>query len=168
MGSSTTMKLLVLSALVAAVSAGILGHRSPSPANGGGYSYGGNFGNGPVGGFGVPAAGCREGQILHVDGNCVEPIVTKKVFVYDVPQQQQPSGPPPVIPPPRQNNIVYILNKNDGLGEQRVIEVEAPPPSNPEVILVNYQEGENPILPIGVDLQTALNAATATGGQTIP
>merc|ERR1712212_690156 len=194
MGSSTTMKLLVLSALVAAVSAGILGHRSPSPANGGGYSYGGNFGNGPVGGFGVPAAGCREGQILHVDGNCVEPIVTKNVFVYDVPQQQQPSGPPPVIPPPRveenilfvrlpeggagpepivippprQNNIVYILNKNDGLGEQRVIEVEAPPPSNPEVILVNYQEGENPILPIGVDLQTALNAATATGGQTIP
>merc|ERR1712212_372682 len=176
MGSSTTMKLLVLSALVVAVSAGILEYGPPTTTT-----------TTPA------AAGCSGGKILHVDGTCVEPIVTKKVFVYDVPKQE-PSGPPPtvppprveenilfvrlpeggtgpepiIVPPPRQNNIVYVLNKNDGSAGQQVIEVEAPPPSTPEVVFVNYKEGENPILPIGVDLETALNAATETGGQEIP
>nr|XP_027217931.1 uncharacterized protein LOC113810452 [Penaeus vannamei] len=116
------------------------------------------------------------------------------VFVYDAPEQsQQPSGPPPsvppprvdhnilfvrlpeggagpepiIVPPPRQENIVYVLNKNDGAGGQRVIEVTAPPATNPEVYFVNYEEGENPTLPIGVDLETALNAAASAGGQVI-
>merc|ERR1712212_458851 len=101
MGSSTTMKLLVLSALVAAVSAGILEY--------------GSYGKGPVAvneapppPTTTPAAGCSEGKILHVDGTCVEPIVTKKVFVYDVPKQE-PSGPPPTVPPPRvEENILFV------------------------------------------------------------
>nr|XP_027209559.1 uncharacterized protein LOC113803053 [Penaeus vannamei] len=136
---------------------------------------------------------CREGEILHVDGSCVVPIVTRNVFVYDAPEQPQgESGPPPsippprvdhnilfvripeegpgpepiIVPPPKQENIVYVLNKSGGDGGQRVI-VTVAPPSNPEVYFVNYEEGENPTLPIGVDLQTALQAAAEAGGQVI-
>ncbi|XP_037791949.1 pupal cuticle protein 36-like [Penaeus monodon] len=138
------------------------------------------------------AAGCKEGEILHVDGTCVVPEVSRKVFVVDVPQQQQLSGPPPsvpppkvdhnilfvrlpeeglapepiVVPPPRQNNIVYVLNKQNEQA-QRVIEVEAPPPSEPEIYFVNYDDGENPTLPGGIDLLTALGSAAETGGEVI-
>ncbi|XP_047487188.1 uncharacterized protein LOC125037997 [Penaeus chinensis] len=135
---------------------------------------------------------CKEGEILHVDGTCVVPEVSRKVFVFDVPQQEQLTGPPPsvpppkvdhnilfvrlpeeglgpepiVVPPPRQNNIVYVLNKQ-GEQSQRVIEVPAPPPSEPEIYFVNYEEGENPTLPGGVDLHTALGSAAETGGEVI-
>lgn len=135
---------------------------------------------------------CKEGEILHVDGTCVVPEVSRKVFVFDVPQQEQLTGPPPsvpppkvdhnilfvrlpeeglgpepiVVPPPRQNNIVYVLNKQ-GEQSQRVIEVPAPPPSEPEIYFVNYEEGENPTLPGGVDLHTALVSAAETGGEVI-
>lgn len=55
-------------------------------------------------------------------------------------------------------SAVYILNKQPR-ENQKLIEVPAPPPSEPEVYFINYSEGENPILPNGIDLQTALNAA---------
>lgn len=55
-------------------------------------------------------------------------------------------------------SAVYILNKQPR-ENQKLIEVQAPPPSEPEVYFINYSEGENPILPNGIDLQTALNAA---------
>nr|XP_027221228.1 keratin, type I cytoskeletal 9-like [Penaeus vannamei] len=132
------------------------------------------------------------GEIYYVDGTCVVPEVSRKVFVVDVPQQQQLSGPPPsvpppkvdhnilfvrlpegglapepiVVPPPRQNNIVYVLNKQNEQA-QRVIEVEAPPPSEPEIYFVNYDDGENPTLPGGIDLLTALGSAAETGGEVI-
>ncbi|XP_063593718.1 pupal cuticle protein 36-like [Penaeus indicus] len=179
----------------------------------GGLSHGSGFTSGAGASTGVPtgvgstggvigdgfpsitdaiAAGCKEGEILHVDGTCVVPEVSRKVFVVDVPQQQQLSGPPPsvpppkvdhnilfvrlpeeglapepiVIPPPRQNNIVYVLNKQNEQA-QRVIEVEAPPPSEPEIYFVNYDDGENPTLPGGIDLLTALGSAAETGGEVI-
>lgn len=135
--------------------------------------------------------GCKQGEVLHVDGTCVVPIITRNVFLYDAPKSiQQPGGTPPslpppkidnniifvrlpeggigtepvIVPPPRQESIIYVLNKNDGSGGQRVIEVTAPPPSNPEVYFVTYGEGESPTLPIGVDLETALSVATEAGG----
>ncbi|XP_042887322.1 ATP-dependent RNA helicase A-like, partial [Penaeus japonicus] len=153
------------------------GRYGPPPASGGGSGYGGG--------------GCNAGEILHVDGSCVVPIISRNVFVYDAPEQpeeesdQSQNIPPPrvnhnivfvrvpgkgaapepiVVPPPRQQNIVYVLNKDDGGGGQQVIEVPAPPPSNPEVYFVNYAEGDNPQLPSGVDLQTALQAAANGGG----
>lgn len=133
------------------------------------------------------ATGCRNGEVLHVDGTCVLPAISRKVYVYEIPEQpQEPSGPPLNIPPPRVNHnvvfvrlpeggpepepiilpppkqqiIVYVLNKNTEEG-QRVIEVPTHLQSSPEVYFVNYQDGENPALPIGVDLETALNAAAA-------
>ncbi|XP_037791973.1 uncharacterized protein LOC119587292, partial [Penaeus monodon] len=136
--------------------------------------------------------GCRDGEVLHVDGTCVIPEITRKVYLFTVPEQEQSVGPPPsipppavehnilfvrlpeegpapepiVLPPPRQNNIVYVLNKQDQQ-VQRVIEVPAQPQSDPEIYFVNYQDGENPTLPIGVDLETALSSAAAAGGQVL-
>ncbi|XP_047487177.1 uncharacterized protein LOC125037986 [Penaeus chinensis] len=136
---------------------------------------------------------CKEGEILHVDGSCVVPVVTRNVFVFNVPQQESENnstlpelpplkvehnilfvrlpeageGPEPIIvPPPRQNNIVYVLNKQNEQ-TQRVIEVPAPPPSEPEIYFVDYKEGENPSLPGGVDLLSALGSASETGGEVI-
>ncbi|XP_063614834.1 uncharacterized protein LOC134787936 [Penaeus indicus] len=134
--------------------------------------------------------GCRDGEVLHVDGTCVIPEITRKVYLFHVPEQEQVVGPPPslpppvvdhnivfvrlpeegpapepiVLPPPRQNNIVYVLNKQEEQ-VQRVIEVPAQPQADPEIYFVNYQDGENPTLPIGVDLETALSSAAAAGGQ---
>lgn len=143
----------------------------------------------------APLSRCLEGEVRNIDGSCVIPEVTRSVFVYEPPAHLQLSpGPPPdiplpriernvvfvrlpegggapepiVIPPPAQNNVIYVLNKQSGAGQApRVIEVPAPPSTSPEVIFVNYEDGENPILPGGFDLQTALNAAIASGGQVI-
>lgn len=142
-----------------------------------------------AGGNGGSVGGCKEGEILHVDGTCATPIITRKVYLYDPPDipagpiGPPPSAPPPkvdrnvflvslpkktpplepiIVPPPRQTSIVYVLNKKEE-EVPKVVEVEAPPASNPEVYFVNYQEGENPTLPIGVDLETALSAAVGAG-----
>ncbi|XP_037792183.1 pupal cuticle protein 36-like [Penaeus monodon] len=169
---------------------------------GAGHGVGGfSSGFGQAAGTGLSVAGdggaailepCGEGQVRHVDGSCVTPVVNSKVYVFDVPEQKEPIGPPPsippprvdhnilfvrlpeegegpepiVVPPPRQENIVYVLNKKDEQA-QRVIEVPAHPPSDPEIYFVNYEEGENPTLPIGVDLNTALGSAAEAGGQVI-
>ncbi|XP_063593899.1 uncharacterized protein LOC134770898 [Penaeus indicus] len=135
---------------------------------------------------------CGEGQVKHVDGSCVTPEVKSRVFVYDVPANvaevskpeyipepkverniifvrlpEGAQGPEPiVVPPPQQQHVVYVLNKQSEQ-DQRVIEVPAPPPSNPEVFFVNYAEGENPTLPNGVDLQTALSSASQGNGQVV-
>lgn len=136
-------------------------------------------------------APCKEGEVRHVDGSCIVPEITRKVYVVSVPKQTpQPSDslpdlPPPrvdhnilfvrlpeggvgpdpvVVPPPRQNNIVYVLSKRNQNG-QRVIEVPAPPPSEPEIYFVNYDDGENPTLPGGLDLETALGSAVEANGQ---
>ncbi|XP_042879568.1 uncharacterized protein LOC122257992 [Penaeus japonicus] len=136
---------------------------------------------------------CKKGEVRHVDGTCVVPVISRKVFVFTVPQQEQETdaplpelplpkvehnilfvrlpeageGPEPIIvPPPRQNNIVYVLNKQNEQ-TQRVIEVPAPPPSEPEIYFIDYEEGENPTLPGGVDLQTALGSASEAGGEVI-
>ncbi|XP_063593724.1 uncharacterized protein LOC134770692 [Penaeus indicus] len=150
-------------------------------------------GVGPLAGAGVGIIEqCGEGQVRHVDGSCVEPVVNRRVYVFDVPEQPQQAGPSPilppprvdhnilfvrlpedgegpepiVVPPPRQENIIYVLNKKDDQA-QRVIEVPAHPPKAPEIYFVNYEEGDNPTLPSGVDLHTALGTAAATGGQVL-
>ncbi|XP_042855500.1 ATP-dependent RNA helicase A-like [Penaeus japonicus] len=168
------MKLLVL-VLVAAASAAPQGYNLGTPS-------GPSFNSGS----------CGSGQVRHVDGRCVTPQVNSRVFLYDVPSNEaivnrptyipEPKlerniifvrlpdgadGPEPiVVPPPRQQHVVYVLNKQSEQ-DQRVIEVPAPPQSNPEVFFVNYAEGENPTLPSGVDLQTALSAASQGGGQVV-
>ncbi|XP_027237609.2 keratin, type II cytoskeletal I-like [Penaeus vannamei] len=193
------MKFIVLLLTVAAAAfAAPQGYDLGAPSGGGlsagaGLSAGGAGAGGAGLGSGEGAiTGCRDGEVLHVDGTCVIPEITRKVYLFNIPEQEQavgpaPSIPPPavehnilfvrlpeegpapepiVLPPPRQNNIVYVLNKQDEQ-VQRVIEVPAQPQADPEIYFVNYQEGENPTLPIGVDLETALSSAAAAGGQVL-
>nr|XP_027237604.1 H/ACA ribonucleoprotein complex subunit GAR1-like isoform X1 [Penaeus vannamei] len=193
------MKFIVLLLTVAAAAfAAPQGYDLGAPSGGGlsagaGLSAGGAGAGGADLGSGEGAiTGCRDGEVLHVDGTCVIPEITRKVYLFNVPEQERavgpaPSIPPPavehnilfvrlpeegpapepiVLPPPRQNNIVYVLNKQDEQ-VQRVIEVPAQPQADPEIYFVNYQEGENPTLPIGVDLETALSSAAAAGGQVL-
>nr|XP_027234448.1 uncharacterized protein LOC113825812 [Penaeus vannamei] len=170
------MELLVsVLALVTAASALPYGYNLPTPS-------------GPP--FTPPS--CNNDEVLHVDGKCVTPKVHQRVFVYDVPSNvaivngskhiaepkverniifvrlpDGPAGPEPiVIPPPRQQHVLYVLNKQSDQSQQ-VIEVPAPPPSDPEVFFVNYAEGENPALPGGVDLQTALSSASLEEGKIV-
>nr|XP_027224082.1 ATP-dependent RNA helicase A-like [Penaeus vannamei] len=194
----------ILFALTVAISAAPQGYSHPTPS-GDGFSHGGSadgglggiagggtggFGEGGVGG---PVGGCQDGQILHVDGSCITPVITRKVYLYDAPEVPEgPGGPPPSVPPPkvehnilfvrvpeaapppepiivppaRQENVVYVLNKQEEQSQQ-VIEVTPHPASDPEIYFVNYQEGENPTLPLGVDLETALSVASAAGGDVI-
>merc|ERR1712121_406410 len=133
---------------------------------------------------------CGEGEVLNVDGSCSRPVVTRNIFVYAAPEQPRPlpgpvNVPPPkvdcsivlvrapegnaaqdpiIVPPPQQRTLVYVLSKKPEDGGQRVIEVPAGPASNPEVYFVNYGPGENPQLPGGVNLETALGAAVTPGG----
>nr|XP_027224597.1 uncharacterized protein LOC113816737 [Penaeus vannamei] len=172
-----TMKLLILTAtFVAATSAAPQGYQLSRPSGPSFYSR-----------------GCSAGQVLHVDGRCVIPRENRKVFLYNAPPAPPaPYGPPPyipeptidtnivfihtpeegpgpepiVIPPPQQRSVVYVLNRQTP-EQQDVIEVPAPPATSPEVYFVNYADGENPVLPSGVDLQTALSAASQGGGQVI-
>ncbi|XP_047487135.1 pupal cuticle protein 36-like [Penaeus chinensis] len=180
------MKLLVLISTLVATSLAIpQGYNLGTPS-------GPSFGiGGPGSGFG--SGGCGPGQVLHVDGRCVTPRVNRKVYLYDAPPAPPIShGPPPyipeptidtnivfirtpeggqgpdpiIVPPPQQKHVLYVLNKQTQQG-QEVIEVPAPPATSPEVYFVNYADGENPVLPSGVDLQSALNAASQGGGQVI-
>ncbi|XP_042858028.1 ATP-dependent RNA helicase A-like [Penaeus japonicus] len=185
------MKLLVLiSSIVATSLAAPQGYSLGRPS---GPSFGiGGSGPGFSSGPGFGSGGCGHGQVLHVDGRCVTPRVNRKVYVYDAPPTPVSYGPPPyipeptidtnivfirtpeggqgpdpiIVPPPQQQSVVYVLNKQTQQG-QDVIEVPAPPASSPEVYFVNYADGENPVLPSGVDLQSALNAASQGGGQVI-
>ncbi|XP_042855630.1 uncharacterized protein LOC122242401 [Penaeus japonicus] len=171
---TSNMKFLVL-VLVAGVSAAPLGYNLPT----GSGSY---FHNGI----------CRFGQVRHLDGRCVTPQVYQRSYVYDAPRKvnyfrrphyipepkvernvvfvrlpEDDLGPEPIIvPPPRQQQVVYVLNKQSEQ-DQRVIEVPAPPPTEPEVVFVDYEEGENPILPSGEDLHSALNTASQGFGHVV-
>nr|XP_027224073.1 ATP-dependent RNA helicase A-like isoform X2 [Penaeus vannamei] len=193
------MKFLALVSIVTVAAAVPQGYNLGTPS-GGGLTHGGSI-DGVAGGIGVGGAdevgglvaGCQDGQILHVDGSCVTPVITRKVFLYDAPEVPEgpggplPSVPPPkvehnilfvsvpeaasppepiIVPPPKQTSAVYVLNKQEEEAQQ-VIEVAPAPASDPEIYFVNYQDGENPTLPIGVDLETALSVASAAGGAVI-
>lgn len=145
--------------------------------------------NGDVKGISVT---CDVGQVRHVDGNCAVPEISRSIFLYDPPKQPRrrsgrpPLLPPPrlernimfvklprggprnpvIIPPPKQSTIVYVLNKVNKR-DRKVVELPAIPPSEPEVFFVNYDDGKNPSLPGGYDLESALSAATPTNGQVI-
>lgn len=61
---------------------------------------------------------------------------------------------------------MYVLSKRPE-HDQRVVHVPTPEQQSPEVYFVNYADGDNPILPTGGDLQSALTAASPGGGQVL-
>ncbi|MCL4148212.1 UNVERIFIED_CONTAM: hypothetical protein GTU68_007339, partial [Idotea baltica] len=126
-------------------------------------------------------------------GNCVRAKVLQNVYLFNGQVNSNTEAPPPaaptpridynvvfvnlplrpderepiVVPPPQQRTLIYVLSKT-GSQEQRVIEVPAGQ-STPEVFYVNYNEGDNPTLPGGQNLQEILQlegqrAQTVLGG----
>nr|XP_027224221.1 uncharacterized protein LOC113816359 [Penaeus vannamei] len=137
------------------------------------------------GGGTLLSVGCEEGEIIHSDGTCV---IRKNLYLFEAPEQPyQPIGPPPalprpklnqnhiyvrvpeepptpepvVLPPPRRKTLVYILRKVDER-VQRVIEFDSIPSPSPQVYFINYQDGENPSLPIGIHMDNALGVISDT------
>nr|XP_027237592.1 uncharacterized protein LOC113828774 [Penaeus vannamei] len=89
----------------------------------GGLSVGSGqgVGTGISGGTGILEP-CGEGQIRHVDGSCVTPVVNRKVYVFDVPEQKGPIGPPPSVPPPRvDHNILFVRLPEEGEGPEPIV-----------------------------------------------
>ncbi|XP_063593757.1 uncharacterized protein LOC134770732 [Penaeus indicus] len=128
-------------------------------------------------------AGCEEGEVIQSDGTCAGPVISRKLYLFEAPEPpHQPTGPPSplprpkvnenhiyvrvpgdtptpepvVIPPPRRKTLVYVLKKVNER-TQRVIEVKSIPSRNPQVYFINYQDGENPSLPIGIHIDTSLD-----------
>ncbi|XP_076028419.1 uncharacterized protein LOC143017511 [Oratosquilla oratoria] len=152
---------------------------------GGHVGVGGSVGIG--GGLGGP---CSDGLVRDSLGRCVQPEVSRQVFVYQAPHQDISVGPAPeaprpkinynivfvrtperpagsrpiVVPPPQQKTLVYVLSKKGSAGGQEVIEVPAPAGQSPDVYYVSYNEGENPQLPGGISLQEALSSAATLQG----
>ncbi|KAK8385944.1 hypothetical protein O3P69_010594 [Scylla paramamosain] len=131
---------------------------------------------------------CPEGHVVHADGSCVVPEVTRDLYVFSIPDTpRRPSKPLPTLPPPRvhehvlfirapegghaaqpllvpppaQKSVVYILREESPDEDPRVIQAPAPPPARPEVFFVNYEDGENPSLHGGLDLQQVLQTVTS-------
>ncbi|XP_053627902.1 uncharacterized protein [Cherax quadricarinatus] len=174
------MKLLVLVCLLAvAADASHLGYSLPAPAPAPpGPGYGGSI--------------CGPEQIRNVDGSCVTPQVTRNLYVFNAPPAPpiigpRPYVPPPrvehnilfirspdivpgpepiVVPPPQQKNVLYVLSKRPQY-DQKVIHVPAPEQGSPQVYYVNYSPGDNPTLPTGGDLNSALRSATDGGGEVV-
>jgi len=156
-------------------------------------SSGGGFAPVPSGSYGAPTGQrCPSGQIQRNDGSCAQPMITRNLYLYNAPKHEPRYGPPPkmpdpkihynfvflktpeqiagldpiVAPPPKQKTLVYLLSKRPDLQEQKVIEFPAKP-TKPEVFFVAYGDGENPDLPGGVDLRTALSQATPQDGTVV-
>lgn len=173
-------------------SAGFTSGGSGFTAGGSGFTSGGSgFTSGASGGVGAVGS-CGEGQVRHVNGGCVTPEVTTNLYVYRAPNVAPIIGPRPnvgpprlehnivfihtpnglfsqepiVVPPPQQKNVVYVLNKRPHQ-DHNVIEVPKGEQEAPEIYFVNYAEGENPTLPLGGDLQSALSKAEETNGEII-
>ncbi|XP_053627776.2 uncharacterized protein [Cherax quadricarinatus] len=149
-------------------------------------------GSGFISGGSGFSGSCGGGQIRHVDGSCITPQITKNLYVFTSPPVHRTIGPRPhippprvehniifirtpeggigaepiVVPPPQQKNIVYVLNKRTHQGQQ-VVHVPAPEQQTPQVYFVNYADGDNPTLPTGEDLQSALSSASHGGGEVI-
>ena len=132
---------------------------------------------------------CLEGEVLNVDGSCVEPIINKQIYVYAAPPAQKIRSIPPsilprpkvnynivfvrtpeqtgsvkpiVIPPPQMKTLVYVLNRRPDDLEREIIDFPINP-TKPEVYFVNYADGENPQLPGGIDLNLALTHSEQQG-----
>ncbi|KAK8749961.1 hypothetical protein OTU49_015152, partial [Cherax quadricarinatus] len=149
--------------LAVAADASHLGYSLPAPAPAPpGPGYGGSI--------------CGPEQIRNVDGSCVTPQVTRNLYVFNAPPAPpiigpRPYVPPPrvepiVVPPPQQKNVLYVLSKRPQY-DQKVIHVPAPEQGSPQVYYVNYSPGDNPTLPTGGDLNSALRSATDGGGEVV-
>ena len=139
--------------------------------------------------YGAPSLeSCDDGLERNIYGKCVSPSVSQNLFLFRAPDYTVPweeasyehtpkvhvnlvfirspsyedkKRKPIIVPPPKQQTLVYLLSKKPSGFKQDIIEV----PVNhekPEVFFVDYKEGDNPLLPGGIDLQTALSQSSGS------
>jgi len=134
---------------------------------------------------------CGPNEVLGNDGNCIAPVIRRNVYAYTIPNMAARVAPAPplpnpeidyniiflkssneqqkvepiVVPPPRQKTIVYVLRRRPEPIVREVIELPKQEPVSPEVFFVNYNDGENPELPGGINLQSVLSQAPEANGQ---
>ncbi|XP_042856371.1 peroxidase-like protein 2 [Penaeus japonicus] len=142
--------LILVLASVAATSAAPQGYGLPTPS---GPSFGPS--SGPT--SGPSSGGCSPGQVRHVDGRCVIPRENRRVFLYEVPSNVVFNGAPVNIPEPTVETNIVLIRTPEGL--QGPDPVVVPPPRQQHVVYVLNKHG--------VDLQSALGAASQGGGQVI-
>ncbi|KAK7065324.1 hypothetical protein SK128_015433 [Halocaridina rubra] len=141
--------------------------------------------------FSSDSSFCRNGQVVNAVGQCVTPHIRHNYYTFRVPNEASNRGstqplPPPkvennilfvhlpedeaqsglVLTPPKVNNIVYLWKKQSS-DRQQPIELPDPEYTNPEVYYINYNQGENPTLPVRINLQTALRNSDQAHGQVI-
>jgi len=154
------------------------------------YGQGSSIGDIVLGtNFGRP---CNGDEVRNVLGACVLPEISRNIFVYAAPKvipsptprpilpkpevhydfvfvktaDQDKQNDPILVPPPQQKTLVYVLSKKQEQDGESIIQAPFTPAARPEVFYVNYGEGDNPQLPGGVDLETALSSG-ATQGQNL-
>jgi len=168
------------------------GHQQQTGGASGGGFIGGNSKGGGNSGYDISMGttdGCPSGQARKADGTCAEPMVTRNIYLYAAPPPHKVKVNPakhmptpkvhynfvfvrtpevnggmgPVVAPlPKQKTLVYVLSKRPDAQQQQVIEMPMTP-TKPEVIFVNYNDGDNQELPGGIDLQTALSQSQHQG-----
>jgi len=137
----------------------------------------------------IDSSHCGGGLLADINGDCVEPEITRNVFLYAAPLRQRKArtqivAPKPkleynivfvrnpdhekrvkpiVVPAPQRKTLVYVLSKKAEEEDVGLIEAPVHPQLEPEVFFINYEEGQNPDLPGGVDLRTALNNMVLEG-----
>ncbi|MCL4132601.1 UNVERIFIED_CONTAM: hypothetical protein GTU68_043315, partial [Idotea baltica] len=137
---------------------------------------------------GIPVV-CTGFEVLNAIGECVEPDVIRDLFVFKEPPkpvEEQETGPVPnpkvklnlvvirtdeddtpqdpiIIPPPEEKTLVLVLSKKNENGPQKIIEVPAPEGQQPEVFFIDYNEGDNTLLPGDIYLQDALKFSEEFG-----
>ncbi|XP_068218569.1 serine-rich adhesin for platelets-like [Palaemon carinicauda] len=143
--------------------------------------------------FGHINQGCPNDQIRHVDGKCATPEISRRIFVIDAPKPapgafSKQEIPPPkveentifirsaetnkrmdpiIVPPPLRKDTIYIIGGKSRSQNQRLIEVAPSPHHRPEVYFLNYNDGQIPALPDGLDLERALSSAIPIEGTVI-
>ncbi|XP_018027518.1 uncharacterized protein LOC108682789 [Hyalella azteca] len=130
---------------------------------------------------------CGPNEVVGAHGRCERAHITKNVYAFTAPKYRRQVLPakapepkldlnvvfvkthpndvhpkPLVVPAIEQKTVVYVLSKRPTINQQ-LIQVPEQGPTEPEVFFVNYGSGENPILPGGIDLQTALSQTPSLG-----
>lgn len=131
---------------------------------------------------------CPPNQVMNIDGSCSDADVTQNIFVYGSPSEEEeylkekqlnkPKVPRPkieynvvviqkdetkeepiIIPPPKEKTIVLVLKEEAKDKKRKIIKVPSQNPQ-PEVLFIDYKEGENVQLPFGFDLNTVLSSSS--------
>ncbi|XP_068219346.1 uncharacterized protein [Palaemon carinicauda] len=137
---------------------------------------------------------CPKGQVHQFFGGpCVTPRIERKFWLHEEPRTtsvtpSRPEIPQPtveynyifiraqekkdeedhiIIPPPQKKHVIFVLNKEHDHHDRKIVQFPESEAHNPEVVFINYADGETPILPDGINFHDALRSAMSAKSQVI-